>query len=302
MKIAFTSDIHYDVTEGNKLLLPHLATEVAERRPDVFVIAGDVANSLANLGETLSAFDTLACRKLFVPGNHDLWVKSKNAVKKRKEDSWWRYRTGIPKVCHENGFGYLPRSPVVFDGVGFAGSTGWYDYSLRDPRLDNVFHFGDYVRGQFLDSRFNQGVWNDVRLCCWLKYPDSPDWRKRSFQDTTKEVSQVMMEEMDEEVAAILGNVGTLVVVLHTNPFAACIQRKEPADPFDAYEGSTRLGELLAGYSKKVCVHCICGHRHKPLDVRVDGVHVHRSPVGYLEGFDGQYRERAAASIGTLVV
>ena len=302
MKIAFTSDIHYDITEGNKQLLPYLSAEVAERCPDVFIIAGDVANSLGTLHEALSAFNTLSGRRLFVPGNHDLWIESKNAVKKRKEDSWWRYRTGIPEVCEENGFEYLPRNPVVIDGVGFVGSAGWYDYSLRDPRLDDVFWSSDYARGEFVDSRFIRGILNDVRRTCWLKYPESSDWRTRLCKETTQEVFQRMLDELKADVAAVMEQIQTLVVIVHTNPFAACIQRKEPADPFDAYEGSTRLGKTLVQYAQKTRVTCICGHRHKPLDITVDGVRVLRTAVGYLENFNGQYREQAAAAVGMIDV
>ena len=70
-----------------------------------------------------------------MPGNHDLWVESKRALR-RGHDSWHKYRTGIPDVCARRGFRYLVGAPLALGGVGFAGSVGWYDYSLGDPRLE----------------------------------------------------------------------------------------------------------------------------------------------------------------------
>lgn len=49
MRIAFTSDIHIDVTARNAELLPYLADAVTRLAPDVFVIAGDAANDLKGL-------------------------------------------------------------------------------------------------------------------------------------------------------------------------------------------------------------------------------------------------------------
>jgi len=298
MRIAFTSDVHCDVTEANGLIVPYLVEEIKTRRSDVFIIAGDVANSLSELDECLGKFSELSCAKLFAPGNHDLWVDSKNAVKKRKEDSWWRYRIGLPAVCERNGFHYLPGHPKAIDGIGFAGSVGWYDYSLRDPALDGVFGDDDYARGWFQHPTYVQGIWNDVRLCYWLKHPDSPNWKIRSFQHTTREVFQIIFAQLMEDTSWLASRTEAQVVGLHTNPFPNCIERKQPPDPFDAYEGSDKLGEALSHLSTQMDVRCICGHRHKPLDVTTSGVRVLRSPVGYLHGFDGDLRAQAAAAIG----
>ena len=78
MKVAYTSDIHADITINNKLLIPYLVKRVKEISPDVFVIAGDISNSLDNLDYTLRQFDELICLRVMIPGNHDVWVESNN--------------------------------------------------------------------------------------------------------------------------------------------------------------------------------------------------------------------------------
>ena len=47
MRIAFTSDLHADITVENQKLLPYLAEEFSRLEPDVVVLAGDIANSLS---------------------------------------------------------------------------------------------------------------------------------------------------------------------------------------------------------------------------------------------------------------
>jgi 3',5'-cyclic AMP phosphodiesterase CpdA len=58
MKIATTSDIHSDITPQNLKLIPFLAAQVERLAPDVFVLAGDIANTVrgwAGLGRTLAS-------------------------------------------------------------------------------------------------------------------------------------------------------------------------------------------------------------------------------------------------------
>src|SRR5262245_47034789 len=102
-------------------------------------------------------------------------------------------------------------SPLIIGAVGFAGSLGWYDYSLRDPRRDGAIGRHQYEEGTLTDCNGCTGVWNDTRRAAWLRYPLSKDWRQRRLR---------------------------FVVVIHTNPFRSCLVPGIKPDPFDAYEGS----------------------------------------------------------------
>lgn len=90
MKIAYTSDLHTDIILNNKNLIPYLVKRIEEINPDVFIIAGAVANTLYELNIALSEFCRLNCIKVMIPGNHDVWIESNNAVKKGK-DSFYKY-------------------------------------------------------------------------------------------------------------------------------------------------------------------------------------------------------------------
>jgi hypothetical protein len=49
-------------------------------------------------------------------------------------------------------------------------------------------------------------------------------------------------------------------------------------------------------------VTCICGHRHRQLDLTIRGVRVLRSPVGYLEPSDEPLEELAAKALGCVEI
>jgi hypothetical protein len=300
MKIAFTSDVHAGVTRRNEQLLPFLAREVDALAPDLFILAGDTANNLSALDLALGAFDRLSTRKLLIPGNHDLWIESKRALR-RGEDSWHKYVNTIGKVCLQHGFHYLVGAPLVISGVGFVGSVGWYDYSLRDPRLDNVYRPIDYERGHFADASGVVGFWNDVTNAVWLNSPDAADWRLRTRRLSNIDVFSRVCELLSKDLQQV-SEARTVVAVLHTCPFVEGLIRKPVPDPFDAYEGSTALGDLLAGIAEHRPVVAICGHRHQPLDVVVRGVRLLRSPVGYLKPSGEPMEEVAASTIGVVEV
>src|SRR5215470_8522478 len=93
MKVAFTSDLHIDITSHNRKLLPYLAEEIERISPDALVLAGDIANTLSDWDVALEAFQHLAFMKFIAPGNHDIWIESKRALE-RGLDSTWKYNVG----------------------------------------------------------------------------------------------------------------------------------------------------------------------------------------------------------------
>jgi len=299
MRIAVSSDLHCDVTPQNRKLVPYLVEEVLRQSPDALVLAGDLANSLAGWGEVLRHFQPLDLLKLVVPGNHDVWIESKSALS-RAQDSAWKHDIALRGIAAEQGFHYLPGSPLIIGAVGFAGSLGWYDYSLRDPRLDGAIGRHHYEEGTLTDCNGCTGVWNDTRRAAWLRYPLSKDWRQRRLRLPAWEVCAKLRGALEAECQRIVGRVTKLVVVIHTNPFRSCLVPGIKPDPFDAYEGSVHLGELLVRFGVQHEVLCICGHRHQPLDMTESGIRVIRSPVGYLDHFNGDYGALAAKVVRVL--
>jgi len=294
MRVAFTSDLHVDFTPQNQKLLPYLAEEFRRLEPDVIVLAGDIAYTLAGWQEGLKHFGAINVRKLIIPGNHDVWIESMNALK-RGQDSAWKYQTALPECAARFGFHYLPSQPLVLGDIGFAGSLGWYDYSLRDKRLDSVLSRSVYERAQF-----PEGEWNDVRKAAWLRDPHSRNWKRRRLRVSDVEVCEKMRSELSRDLEKIKEQASELVVAIHTAPIESALERGSVPDPFDAYEGSIEIGTLLKKFAAQRNLVAICGHKHKPLDVHEDGIRVMRSPIGYLDAASTDYIRLARDRVGVL--
>lgn len=294
VRIAFTSDLHVDITVHNRKLLPHLAEEFRRLEPDAIVLAGDIANSLAGWEEALKQFEGIDVPKFIVPGNHDIWFES-NKARKRGQDSFWKYQVALPESAARFGFHYLPRQPLVLGDVGFAGSLGWYDYTLRDRRLDAVLSESDYERGQF-----SEGEWNDMRYAAWLSDPHSKYWRRRQLRINDAEVCAKMRGDLRRDLEQIAGQISKIVVVVHTAPVESALERGSVPDPFDAYEGSTEIGTLLKEFATKRKLVAICGHRHRPVDIEEDGIRIVRNPIGYLTAEPADYLCQAREGIAML--
>jgi 3',5'-cyclic AMP phosphodiesterase CpdA len=294
MRVAFTSDLHIDITAHNRKLLPYLADEIERLSPDALVLAGDIANTLLGWEFALQAFGRLGIMKLIVPGNHDIWIESKRAFEKSR-DSTWKYNVALPASCARHGFHYLPQHPLLAGDVWFVGSLGWYDYSFRDERLEGSIGIRDYERGAY-----ELNIWNDSRYAVWLRDPNSSNWRIRKLRLRDSEICSLMVASLERDLERIPPDIAKVVVALHTSPFLSCIERKRLPDFFDAYEGCTRVGEVLARCATRRAVTVISGHRHKALNITEQGVRVIRSPVGYLNEFQGDYRAKATEVIGLL--
>lgn len=106
MRIFGWSDLHVDY-EANRRLVEHLSRQ--DYQHDVLLLAGDVSSQLDRLTRTLGWLKDRFAEIAFVPGNHDLWVTSRDRF-----DSLDKLRTlqarvrdlGIrldPFICVANG-------------------------------------------------------------------------------------------------------------------------------------------------------------------------------------------------------
>ena len=296
MKIAFTSDIHYDITSANRELVPFLIKHLNLLNPDFFVIAGDLANNISELKKAFIEFQRLNTQIIYIPGNHDIWIESKNKVRKG-QDSFYKYNEEIPNLCQNYNILFPVKKPLIIKDTAILGSIGWYDYSLKDIRLNEIYTQNDYDKGEF-----HQASWNDARYAVWLKNPNAANWKDRKATYKNQEVFNIFYNLFTESFKDIPTTVKNIIIALHTNPFKECIIRKEPPSPFDAYEGSDKYGEFLINNSKCKKIHVICGHRHKKLHLMKGNVEVHRSPVGYLDYEIESFESLAKESIGFIKI
>ncbi len=129
MRIAVTSDLHYD--PHGHLTAPDavrdLAAQIAETRPDLVVLAGDLGHGIASFGACVERFTERGLAVAVLAGNHDVWRDDDARV---GSEALWTER--LRTVTRALGACWLEDHSLRFGDVAVVGSMAWYDYSGVD--------------------------------------------------------------------------------------------------------------------------------------------------------------------------
>jgi hypothetical protein len=147
MRIFATSDLHTDFRD-NWLLLKRL--HQTAYLDDVLLVAGDIADSLSLISDTLALLRSRFYRVFYVPGNHELWVR------REAFDSLEKLRR-ILEIC--DGLD-VQTGPARLRDVWVVPLFSWYDASfdpegvaeLRAADLEELEGWADYYFCQWPDS------------------------------------------------------------------------------------------------------------------------------------------------------
>lgn len=260
MRLAFTADLHWGIHNDGDAATRLLVEFLRAHPPDVLVLAGDVG-AAEDFPRCLAQFDTLACRKALVPGNHDIWVREEDA----RGDSLQVYRDYLPRVSADHGFHYLDAGPLLLpeQDLALAGSINWYDYSWALAELQR--QAPDWQE-RLRTKRFTRGRHNDARFVRW------------PLDDVgfTAEVVETLRRHLD----AALAQVGQAVVVTHHAPFYGInYPRSEPLTLdgllWDAFSGNRAMEEVLVHYAARIPF-AFCGHTHRQRE----------NPLGPIRGYN----------------
>jgi hypothetical protein len=142
MRIFAVSDLHTDFKE-NRLLLERLSREEYTR--DVLLVAGDIADRLEVIGETLSLLRTRFARVFYTPGNHELWTRNETGD---SVDKYFR----VVELCGRLG---VATSPEKQGGVWIVPLLSWYETGVDDG------------------AERPEG-WADFYFCKWPEWIGSP--------------------------------------------------------------------------------------------------------------------------------
>ena len=233
MRILVSGDLHYQ--PFTRPAYVEFAAWVRDQAPDCFILAGDVGHPLRLFQRGLDLFARLACPRLFVAGNHDLYHG--------EHDSRTLWERVLPQYVEDAGFIWLETTTLQFDGVGICGTLGWYDYSARAPHLP--FGESDYRRLKPLlnhDADYINWPWSDRAMARYLQ---------RGFAGRLAALEQ--NPTVDE-----------VVVVTHMPIFPAALPDYPESERYSlqrAFLGNFTLGAAVQQHSK--VTHVVSGHLHR---------------------------------------
>lgn len=266
MTIAFTSDIHINSSAENSALINAIYLRVRETFPDIFILAGDISSSLADIRSTFAFFRDIPSIKLFVPGNHDIWIEDDNTSDRK-------YFELLPSLCEEHGVHPLWIEPYTYRNTVFCGSMGWYDLSLRSRLVP--FTDEDYAK-----KRYRLLTWMDK-----LRVRFSSDGRLLSDDELTGMLLERYISDCEKSSATA----DRIISVFHHLPFREAVDYlgRPGWDYFSAFYGSARFGSYILSNPK--ISHIFCGHYHRkksldiPSPISSGALSLFMSPFGYYE-------------------
>ncbi len=233
MRVVVTSDTHYQPSYAS--VLARYTDELAELKPDCVVVAGDVGEGIVGFDRMLTLLDKLACPRLIITGNHDLW---KNTGKNSQE----LWETILPDLTRSHGAIWLEGENWIKDGIGICGTNGWYDYSARDPSLPYTPHdYASMKASYIVDGYLVNWQWSDI------------------------EFANQIGDAFEQRLAALDADptVREILVVTHVPAFEEGIVRKPGNirwNTSNAYFGNLALGHRIMKFAHVRRV--VSGHTH----------------------------------------
>lgn len=267
MKIYAISDIHADNRKYQPSFeLPRILEEKSKKdiENSVLIICGDIAQNMVVFHRYLKLFQSVDMPKLFISGNHDLWVEKGN-------DSLMKYLVSIKEACNDAGFHYLDHEPYILNKVGFVGNIGWYDYSFKckttfipeglkllknntsryiqwEELRDDDYEF-KVLLGELDGNLFKVTSWNDKDFIHW------------SFSD--KDFTRRCLFQIQKHLEMVRKKVKHIVFCSHHIHFQEGILQKNKVqwDFNNAFMGSNEIGQTVLKEEKLRLV--LFGHSHE---------------------------------------
>lgn len=247
------SDLHISYPENREL--------VEKMRPgtddDWLIVAGDVAETVADIRWVLETFADRFAKVLWAPGNHDLWTHPKDPVTLRGVA---RYEH-LVALCRELGV-VSPEDPYpVWEGPGgpvvVAPLFLLYDYSFLPAGCTTKEEGLAYAHGTGI-------VCNDEYLLHPDPYPTREAWCRARVEATERRLA-----ELPEDLPTVLAGHYPL--------------DRHPMDvlwypEFAMWCGTTRTADWHRRFRVDTMVY---GHLHIPRTTWHEGVRFEEVSVGY---------------------
>ena len=140
MRVFAVSDIHVDYAENLAWILDLDSKEYAD---DILILAGDVTDKMPLLEQVFVSLAASFKAVLFVPGNHELWVREDDF-----DCSVDKFEAVI-ELCKSCG---VHTGVFELPDISFVPLYSWYDFSFGEP------------------DRHLRRAWRDFRACSWPEH------------------------------------------------------------------------------------------------------------------------------------
>lgn len=237
---------------------------------DWLLVAGDVADRIEPIVETLTTLRERYAKVVWAPGNHDLWTTGRDADLRGEE----RYRHLVERCRALDVLTPEDEYPVWEHGerpLTIAPLFVLYDYSWRTPQAEHV------SREEALDQAREAGV-----VCTdeYFLYPD-PYGSRHEWCARRVDYSEERLEKIPEDHGTILMSHWPL----HRHPTAPLYWPE-----FALWCGTTRTEDWHVRFRAEACVF---GHLHIPRTTHADGVRFEEVSLGYPR----EWRKRARGPV-----
>jgi 3',5'-cyclic AMP phosphodiesterase CpdA len=224
---------------------------------DWLIVAGDVAEEIGDVEWALALLRNRFARVIWVPGNHELWTRSKDPVPLRGEE---RYRS-LVQTCRALDV-LTPEDPfVVWDGAGGPATIAplftLYDYSFLPE--------GTTTSEEGLAAAYAAGVvCTDEHLLHADPFPDRAAWSTARIAESERRLAQV--------------DPGIPTVLVNHWPLTRLPTRVLTYPEFALWCGSERTADWHVRFRASAVVY---GHLHIPRVTWEDGVRFVEASLGY---------------------
>ncbi|MDH5403074.1 MAG: metallophosphoesterase [Candidatus Heimdallarchaeota archaeon] len=274
MDLIALSDPHTDINSArnDKSFISSLMQYINNLEGDILLITGDIAGSTKELIRFFKESTKLNVKyKLFVPGNHDVWVN-----KDFSNGSEIKYLEILPEIARQFNWHYLPETPFIIDNISIIGEMGWYDYSTRNMDFDNIIDFETYANK--INPKTNS-TWMDKHFA---------NFGIKSDQEITDFFVQRMTKHL-QNINVFTGqnqhntNIDTVVIGSHFVPFIDFVTHINDLswDYFSAFIGSIKIGNCIEKINPIYRRIAIFGHtHHQKIKINQD-IEKYCVPIGY---------------------
>ncbi len=234
MRIMTISDIHVDYKVN---MAWALGISTQDYQEDILILAGDISEDVSKIKTIFKHLKSCFKMVLFVPGNHDLWVKSTDP-----ENSMDKF-LAIMALAEAEG---VLTKPLELPQVSIVPLLSWYDFS-----------FGEC-------SQYLQDRWMDFYRCRWEgPHKELPQFslKERSVTDFFLELNQPHLLTHHHKVISFSHFMPRLEIMPEHMPL---IHKK-----LFPVLGASRIDDQLREIGSSLHIY---GHSHLNRNITLEGV------------------------------